>query len=93
MTSPERWEIRQLIASGAASAADYPDLDVEYQDHINGEHDTEQDLDLDLDIIDAEPPFLQGQTNKTIQLSPIKVIKAPDGSLNRAASARGTSRF
>jgi ATP-dependent RNA helicase DHX8/PRP22 len=89
LTSPERWEIRQLIASGAASAADYPDLDVEYQEHINGEHDTEQDLDLDLDIIEAEPPFLQGQTNKTIQLSPIKVIKAPDGSLNRAAVQGG----
>jgi hypothetical protein len=27
MTSPERWEIKQLIASGAASAADYPGLD------------------------------------------------------------------
>ena len=89
MTSPERWEIRQLIASGAASAADYPDLDVEYQEHINGEHETEQDLDIDLDIIEAEPPFLQGQTNKTIQLSPIKVIKAPDGSLNRAAVQGG----
>jgi ATP-dependent RNA helicase DHX8/PRP22 len=85
LTSPERWEIRQLIASGAASAADYPDLEVEYQDHINGEHDAEQDIDIDLDMIEAEPPFLQGQTNKTIQLSPIKVIKAPDGSLNRAA--------
>jgi ATP-dependent RNA helicase DHX8/PRP22 len=89
MTSPERWEIRQLIASGAASAADYPDLDTEYQEHINGEHDAEQDLDIDLDIIEAEPPFLQGQTNKTIQLSPIKVIKAPDGSLNRAAVQGG----
>ena len=89
LTSPERWEIRQLIASGAASAADYPDLDADYQEHINGEHDTEQDLDIDLDIIEAEPPFLQGQTNKTIQLSPIKVIKAPDGSLNRAAVQGG----
>ena len=37
LTSPERWEIRQLIASGAASAADYPDLDVEYQEQINGD--------------------------------------------------------
>src|SRR5579871_6282683 len=89
LTSPERWEIRQLIAAGVASAADYPDLDVEYQEHINGTHDTEQDLDIDLDIIESEPPFLQGQTNKTIQLSPIKVIKAPDGSLNRAAMSGG----
>lgn len=89
LTSPERWEIRQLIASGAASAADYPDLDAEYQEHINGDHDAENDIDIDLDMIDKEPPFLQGQTNKTIQLSPIKVIKAPDGSLNRAAVQGG----
>lgn len=27
LTSPERWEIRQLIASGVVNAADYPDLD------------------------------------------------------------------
>jgi ATP-dependent RNA helicase DHX8/PRP22 len=89
MTSPERWEIRQLIASGAASAADYPDLDAEYQDHINGDNEPDQDVNIDLDIIDKEPPFLQGQTSKTIQLSPIKVVKAPDGSLNRAAVQGG----
>jgi ATP-dependent RNA helicase DHX8/PRP22 len=91
LTSPERWEIRQLIASGAASAADYPDLDLEYHDTANGDgQDGEEDLDIDLDIIEAEPPFLKGQTNKTVQLSPIKVVKAPDGSLNRAAAAGGT---
>jgi len=89
LTSPERWEIRQLIASGAASAADYPDLDVEYQEQINGTHEPEEVVDIDLDIIDKEPPFLQGQTSKTIQLSPIKIVKAPDGSLNRAAVQGG----
>src|SRR5579859_2396502 len=89
LTSPERWEIRQLIASGAASAADYPDLDVELNDVANENPNSEPDLQIDLDIIEAEPPFLQGQTNKTIQLSPIKVIKAPDGSLNRAAAQGG----
>ncbi|CAG8708548.1 22624_t:CDS:2 [Dentiscutata erythropus] len=34
-----------------------------------------------------EPPFLRGQTKHTMQLSPIKVVKAPDGTLNRAALA------
>jgi ATP-dependent RNA helicase DHX8/PRP22 len=88
LTSPERWEIRQLIASGAASAADYPDLDLECCDNANGDgQDGEEDLDINLDVIEAEPPFLKGQTNKAAQLSPIKVVKAPDGSLNRAAAA------
>jgi ATP-dependent RNA helicase DHX8/PRP22 len=90
ITSPERWEIRQLVASGAASAADHPDLDLEYHDDANGEgQDGEEDLDIDLDIIEAEPPFLKGQTKKSAQLSPIKVVKAPDGSLNRAPAAGG----
>ena len=30
LTSPERWEIKQLIASGALDAADYPDLDEDF---------------------------------------------------------------
>ena len=33
--------------------------------------------------------FLSGQTKVTLNLSPVKVIKAPDGSMNRAALAGG----
>lgn len=59
---------------------DYPDLellnDPEGQDH-----------ELDIETIDTEPLFLKGQTNQSLHLSPIKIIKNPDGSLNRAALA------
>jgi len=37
MSSPERWEIKQPIASGAISAADYPDIDEEYHATLTGE--------------------------------------------------------
>ncbi|KAI9821666.1 MAG: DEAH-box ATP-dependent RNA helicase prp22 [Pycnora praestabilis] len=90
MTSPERWEIKQLIASGAISASDYPDIDEEYNATLAGEGDFEEEEDIDIEVRDEEPPFLAGQTKASLELSPIRVVKAPDGSLNRAAMS-GTS--
>lgn len=87
MTSPERWEIRQLIASGVAKASDYPDLEEEYNATLTGEGNIELEEDVDIEIRDEEPPFLAGQTKLSLELSPIRVVKAPDGSLNRAAMA------
>lgn len=90
MTSPERWEIKQLIASGAISALDYPDIDEEYNATLAGEGEFEEEEDVDIEVREEEPPFLAGQTKQSLELSPIRVVKAPDGSLNRAAMA-GTS--
>ena len=84
MTSPERWEIRQLIASGVIKASEYPDLDEDYNAAINGEE-IEEEEDVDIEVREEEPPFLAGQTKQSLELSPIRVIKAPDGSMNRAA--------
>lgn len=84
LTSPERWEIRQLIASGALSAADYPELNEDLQAlHDPDELETEEDVDIE--VKEEEPPFLAGQTKQSLELSPIRVVKAPEGSLNRAA--------
>lgn len=87
MTSPERWEIKQLIASGAISALDYPDIDEEFNATLNGEGHFEEEEDIDIEVREEEPPFLAGQTKQSLELSPIRVVKAPDGSLNRAAMA------
>ncbi|KAK4109114.1 hypothetical protein N656DRAFT_357539 [Canariomyces notabilis] len=87
LTSPERWEIRQMIAAGIAKASDYPDLEEEYNATLRGEAQMELEEDIDIEIRDEEPPFLAGQTKQSLELSPIRVVKAPDGSLNRAAMA------
>lgn len=87
MTSPERWEILQLIASGVAKASDYPDLEEEYHSTLTGEGQMELEEDVDIEVREEEPPFLAGQTKQSLELSPIRVVKAPDGSLNRAAMA------
>ncbi|KAI0368890.1 P-loop containing nucleoside triphosphate hydrolase protein [Pilatotrama ljubarskyi] len=84
LTSPERWEIKQLIASGAIDASEYPDLD---EDFANPLARAEVEEELDVEVKEEEPPFLAGQTKKTLELSPVKIVKAPDGSLNRAALA------
>jgi ATP-dependent RNA helicase DHX8/PRP22 len=91
MTSPERWEIKQLIASGAASASDYPGLDEDFRNDGFGSNGVsladEADQELDIEINEAEAPFLSGQTKRALELSPVKIVKAPDGGLNRAAMA------
>lgn len=86
LTSPERWEIRQLIASGVASASDYPDLEEEHNPTGPGEPGGLEE-EVDVELVEDEPPFLQGQTKQSLELSPIRIVKAPDGSLNRAAMA------
>lgn len=42
--------------------------------------------DINIEVNEREPPFLTGQTTKTgINLSPVRVIKNPEGTLNRSA--------
>ncbi|KAG6837310.1 hypothetical protein H0H93_011405 [Arthromyces matolae] len=84
LTSPERWEIKQLISSGIIDASEYPDLD---EDFNNPMAHAEVEEELDVEVREDEPPFLAGQTKKTLDLSPVKIVKAPDGSMNRAALA------
>ncbi|KAJ2504892.1 DEAH-box ATP-dependent RNA helicase prp22, partial [Coemansia sp. RSA 2052] len=85
LTSPEKWEIKQLIASGALDRSDYPDLDEVDEDGLPTFDDGDEELDIELR--EEEPDFLRGHTMQALQLSPVKVVKAPDGSLNRAALA------
>ena len=44
---------------------------------------TEEELEIELN--ESEPLFLRGQTKQSVAMSPIKVVKNPDGSLQRAA--------
>ncbi|KAG0052532.1 DEAH-box ATP-dependent RNA helicase prp22 [Gryganskiella cystojenkinii] len=81
LSSPERFEIKQMIASGAISASEYPGIDDDYG-RIG---DMEPEEELDIELCDDEPLFLKGQARHALDLSPIKVVKAPDGTLNRAA--------
>lgn len=88
LTSPERWEIKQLIASGVAKASDYPELmDEEHSTPASRLAGDDADEEVEIEVNEKEAPFLAGQTAASLELSPVKVVKAPDGSLNRAAQA------
>ncbi|KAJ3434127.1 hypothetical protein M0812_20191 [Anaeramoeba flamelloides] len=83
ISSPERWENKQLKQAGffnVNESVNYDDelggLDLEYEEVAE---------DIEIERTNEEPLFLQGQTQNSITLSPIKIVKNPDGSLQRAA--------
>lgn len=81
LTLPERWEIRQMIASGAASAADYPELNFEPDEDDK----VPEDVNVDIELNTEEPKFLKGQINNSTVPNPMLILKNPEGSLSRAA--------
>ncbi|TYZ68337.1 hypothetical protein PybrP1_000722 [[Pythium] brassicae (nom. inval.)] len=86
MSSPERWEAQQLINSGVLSIEDYPTFD---EDHgLLDVEPTEEDFEVELN--EDEPVFLRGQTLLNREASPVKIIKNPDGSMQRAAMTQST---
>ena len=83
MSSPELWEAKQLIASGVLDARDNPFYDEEGGGLLYQEEGGEEELEVELN--EDEPSFLRGQTRMSIDTSPVKIVKNPDGSLQRAA--------
>ncbi|XP_015694102.1 probable pre-mRNA-splicing factor ATP-dependent RNA helicase DEAH5 isoform X2 [Oryza brachyantha] len=85
MSSPERWEMKQLIASGVLDAKDYPVFDDEDGEGMNyQEEGVEEELEIELN--EDEPAFLRGQDRSSIDMSPVRISKNPDGSLSQAAA-------
>ncbi|KAK9801965.1 hypothetical protein WJX73_002689 [Symbiochloris irregularis] len=84
LTSPERWEVNQLIKSGVLAVEDYPTFDDEGQGVLNLDEDAEEEFEIDIN--EREPAFLEGHSVRQAgEMSPIKIVKNPDGSLQRAA--------
>lgn len=82
ISSPERWEIKQMISSGVIDRSEMPDFDEE-----TGllPKDEDGEADIEIEIVEEEPPFLQGHSRALHDLSPVRIIKNPDGSLAQAA--------
>jgi ATP-dependent RNA helicase DHX8/PRP22 len=84
LSSPERWEVQQLIASGVLDPSEYPTFDEDWgRGLLYADEDEVQELEVELN--EEEPAFLKGQTHFSVDMSPIKIVKNPDGSLQRAA--------
>jgi ATP-dependent RNA helicase DHX8/PRP22 len=77
------WEVKQLISSGILKISEYPNFD---QEHGTGLiQDTEIEEDIDIELNEIEPAFLHGQSKISREYSPVRIVKNPDGSLQRAA--------
>ncbi|KAL6200760.1 hypothetical protein ACLB2K_030541 [Fragaria x ananassa] len=88
LSSPERWEIKQLIASGVSNAKDYAEI---YQDEevarimmVYKDEGPEEELEIELN--EEALAFLQGHDMYSVDMSPVKIFKNPEGSLSRAAA-------
>lgn len=43
------------------------------------------DEDIEIEIVEEEPPFLRGHGRSNLDLEPVRIVKNPDGSLAQAA--------
>ncbi|KAG1330850.1 Helicase [Cocos nucifera] len=84
MSSPEKWEARQLIAAGILDVREHPMFDDDGDGLLYQEEGAEEELEVELN--EDEPAFLQGQSRFSIDMSPVKIFKNPEGSLSRAAA-------
>jgi ATP-dependent RNA helicase DHX8/PRP22 len=84
LSSPERWEMTQLIASGAMTTRERPDVHEE-TGILSASRDEDEEDEVEVEINEVEPRFLEGQTAAGANMSPIKLVAIPDGSLQRAA--------
>ncbi|KAI7988383.1 putative pre-mRNA-splicing factor ATP-dependent RNA helicase DEAH5 [Camellia lanceoleosa] len=84
MSSPEKWEAKQLIAAGVLDARENPMYDEDGDGLLYQEEGAEEELEIELN--EDEPAFLQGQSRYSMDMSPVKIFKNPEGSLSRAAA-------
>lgn len=74
--------ILQMISSGVIDKSELPDFDEE-----TGllPKDEDGEADIEIELVEDEPPFLQGHGRALHDLSPVRIVKNPDGSLAQAA--------
>jgi ATP-dependent RNA helicase DHX8/PRP22 len=84
LTEQELFEAQQLIRSGVLPVEQYPTYDAEGGMGMLAVEETEEETEVEL--AEREPAFLRGQTGKSGRdMEPVKIVKNPDGSLQRAA--------
>ncbi|XP_003377412.1 ATP-dependent RNA helicase DHX8 [Trichinella spiralis] len=89
LSSPERWELKQMMAASCISTADLPDFDEETGVLLQEDMLDDHEEDVEVELVEEEPQFLQGYGRVRQDLEPIKVVKNPDGSLAQAAMMQG----
>lgn len=81
LSSPELWEARQLINAGVLHPSEYPTYDAESGMGMIQSFEIEEEVEVEIN--EDEPTFLKGQTKMSRELSPVRIVKNPDGSMQR----------
>merc|ERR1719342_1317751 len=79
------WEIEQMLKVGVIDKSELPDFDEE----TGLLHKDDDDEDIEIELVEDEAPFLKGQGRMLNNLSPVRIVKNPDGSLAQAAMMQG----
>jgi len=82
LSSPDRWVLKQMMAANCIDITALPDFDEE-TGLLPKEDDSDEDVEVEL--VEEEPPFLRGHGRQWVELSPVKIVKNPDGSLAQSA--------
>jgi ATP-dependent RNA helicase DHX8/PRP22 len=84
----EKWELKQLMSANAIPLTELPFYDEE--SGILQKDNEEDDADVEIELVEDECAFLKGYSRKNLtDLSPVKIVKNPDGSLQQAAMMQG----
>lgn len=84
ISSPERWELKQLAAAGVLDRSEHPDFDEEFGLlPVGAGGASDEDEDIEIELVEEEAPFLRGVGGRGSDLSPVKIVKNPDGSLSQ----------
>lgn len=88
ISSPERFEITQMLKNGVISKTELPFYDEETG--LLPKPEEEENEDIEIEIVEDDAPFLKGYgRSKASDLSPVRIMKNPDGSLAQAALMQG----
>uniref|UniRef100_A0A0K0FAG4 RNA helicase n=1 Tax=Strongyloides venezuelensis TaxID=75913 RepID=A0A0K0FAG4_STRVS len=88
LTTPERWELKQMQGAGAIKITDLPDFDEE-NGILKGDDELSDIEDMEIELVEDEPDFLKGYGKHVMDIEPVKVVRNPDGSLAQAATMQG----
>lgn len=82
VTSPEKWELKQMQSACCIELTDLPDFD-----EVTGvlPKDDDSDEEVEIELKEEDPPFLRGHGRQSVDLSPVRIVKNPDGTLSKAA--------
>lgn len=84
ISSPEKWELKQMAAANVLDRSQLPDFDEKLG--VLPRIDEDDDEDIEIELVEEEPAFLRGHGRSHLtDLSPVRIVKNPDGSLAQAA--------